>query len=211
MVINFIRSCSLYLTFRFGLLILPSLGFSQNTNSNYHWNNNGIIVKLNLIPNQVINFDDDNSTNAIVKSLKLQKLKKLTGGGHLLELSQSSYSNFLTHGNKLIKMGSPLFKEGGMLKALPGGIIVSFKEGISENEIKSLCDVYNLKLNKKYSIDGEPAVWFIDTAAGLESLRLSNIMVENHSNLVLKSRPNFWQPINTKELKLSDIKINRVK
>jgi len=192
-------------------LFLHLPGFSQNNQSNYHWNNNGNLIHLNLIPNQIINFADDSSVSTVTKSLKPQRTRKLTGGGQLFELSDGTYSNFLIQGNKLVKMGSPLFKEGGMLKALPGGIIVSFKEGISESEIQSLCNTYDLKLKKRYSQEGEPAVWLIETAPGLESLRLANLFIDNHSNLVQKSKPNFWQPINTKELKLRDYQIHEAR
>lgn len=187
------------------LLFFSPLGISQNKDSHYHWYNEGNKVQLTVIPNKVISFsDDDSSRAAVANTLKPQRIKKLTGGGQLLELSDTSYSNFMNSSQKLMKSGSPLFKEGGSLKALPGGMIVSFKSGVSDNEIQSLCDTYSLKLKKRYSEEGEPAVWLIETDPGLESLRLSNLFLENHSNLVLKSRPNFWQPINTKELKFSD-------
>lgn len=187
------------------LLLFSQLGMSQSKDFHYHWYKEGIKIQLTVIPNKVISFsDDDSSRAAVVKILKPQRIKKLTGGGQVLELSDTSYSNFMNSSQKLMKSGSPLFKEGGSLKALPGGIIVSFKSGVSDNEIQSLCDIYSLKLKKRYSVEGEPAVWLIETEAGLESLKLSNLFLENHSNLVLNSRPNFWQPINTKELKLSD-------
>lgn len=187
------------------LLFFSPLGMSQNKDPSYHWYSEGNKIPLTVIPNKVISFSADaSSSSAVAKTLKPQRTKKLTGGGQLLELSETSYSNFMNSSEKLMKSGSPLFKEGGSIKALPGGMIVSFKSGVSESEIQSLCDRYHLKLKKRYSLEGEPAVWFIETEAGLESLRLSNLFQENHSNLVLNSRPNFWQPINTKELKFSD-------
>lgn len=189
----------------FTLLLFSSLGISQNKDAFYHWYHDGNKIPLTVIPNKVIRFSEEESNSAVVdKALKPQRTKKLTGGGQLLELTETSYSNFMNSSQKIMNSVSPLFKEGGSIKALPGGIIVSFKPGVSENEIQFLCEIYHLKLKKRYSSEDEPAVWLIETDAGLESLRLSNLFRETHNQFVQSARPNFWQPINTKELKFSD-------
>lgn len=192
------------------LMLFSHLGLAQDQAAQYHWYSQGNKIPLTIIPNKVIDFTkeeaaSDTLATTMTKTLKPQRTKKLTGGGQLLELNVSSYSNFMNASQQIMKSGSPLFKDGGSIKALPGGVIISFKAGVAENEIQSLCDRYQLKLKKRYSAEGEPAVWLIETVAGLESLRLSNLFFENHSDLVQSSRPNFWQPINTKELKWSDV------
>lgn len=171
----------------------------------YHWYDGENKMSLELVPNQVIHFMSATGVSAATSNaLKLQSSKSLKGGAKLLHLTNESYLKYLKQGEGLLQAGSPLFKEGGQFKALPGGIIVSFKPEVKEGEIQSLCEAYKLKLKKKLSPDGAAEVWLIETPSGLESLRLSNDFIENHSNIVASSRPNFWQPINTRELKTTD-------
>lgn len=185
--------------------LTPSSNATSQNSAKYHWYDGENKMSLELVPNQVIHFLPVTGVNAATpKALKLQSSKPLKGGAKLLHLTKESYLKYLEQGEGLLKAGSPLFKEGGQFKALPGGIIVSFKPEVSESEIQSLCEIYKLKLKKKLSPEGVAEVWLIETPSGLESLRLSNDFIENHSNIVANSRPNFWQPINTRELKATD-------
>lgn len=208
MVIKFIaaRFCLTQLIWIVCWVILSPLeARSQSSSSDYHWYHEGTQVKLQIIPNQIVSFDDHSSNNEdMIRSLKPQKIKKLTGGAQLMELSAKSFSNYLADGSQFLKKGSPLFKEGGFIKALPGGIIVNFKKGVTEAEVQQLCDRLGLKIKKQYSQGWDSPMWLLESPPGLESLRLANTLVENHGIIILKARPNFWQPINTKELKSSD-------
>lgn len=82
---------------------------------------------------------------------------------------------------------SPVFRDGGMLKALPGGVVVGFAAGTTEDQAKdwAMSTGYNLK--EKLSFGD---YYLIDTPVGMESLDLANQW--QASGGVVSATPNWW-------------------
>ncbi len=174
----------------------------------YYWYHDSEKVELTLLPNHIVDFSaPDNTGAAVGRSLKPLREKPLKGGGKLLKLNENDFNEVLNENIDLAQKQantyrSPLFKDtNGSVKAFAGGVLVKFKLGTTESAIKSLCEKNGLILKRKYSVEGQEPLWLISAPAGVGSLMLANNLMENHSDLVVASRPNFWQPINTRELK----------
>lgn len=187
--------------------VVPSKARATETKS-YYWYHDSEKVELTLLPNHIVDFSSpDNAGAAAGRSLKPLREKPLKGGGKLLKLNENDFNEVLNENTDLAQkqantFRSPLFKDtNGSVKAFAGGVLVKFKLGTPESVIKSLCDKNGLTLKRKYSGEGQEPLWLISAPAGVASLMLANNLMENHSDVVVASRPNFWQPINTRELK----------
>lgn len=186
------------------LLVLKQPTKAQDPSS-YYWYNDGEKVELRMHPNYIVEFDGADSNENVSRSYKPLQEKKLTGGGKLVKLSISEFNEVLKK-NMNSKQNnthlSPLFKDAkGSVKAFAGGVLVTFKPGTTEGSIQSIVDQYGLKLKKKFAVQGQNPIWLLEAVAGVESLFLANTLFESHSDLIESSRPNFWRPINTRELK----------
>lgn len=192
----------------------PSLALGVEATS-YYWYHDSERVELTLLPNHIIEFSspEEGGGSVLGRALKPIKMKPLKGGGKLLKLSEDDFFEVLSENTdpaqkRINTFRSPLFKDSsGSVKAFAGGVLVKFKMGTSESTIKSLCNKNGLTLKRKYSVEGQEPLWMMSAPAGVASLLVANSLMENHSDVVVASRPNFWQPISTKELKgVPDIK-----
>lgn len=182
------------------LVMNSSLGFAQTAGSFYYWNGQDKI-EMTMVPDHVIEFTSPEHAPQTSKVYKTLSEKKLSGGVRLFKLRSAEFSElFKTKGVSSIK-SSPLFKQGSDFKALAGGVLITFKPGTSDATIQQYCDSQGLKLKKKYSMEGQAPLWLVEAPAGIESLNLANSIQENPPDFVEKAKPNFWQAIDTKELK----------
>lgn len=170
----------------------------------YYWRDGQDKVILKLVPSHIIEFSGDEIKSGARRNFQVVNEKKLMGGVRLLRLSKSDFTKLVKEkgvNNQTIK-NSPLFKQGSDYKALPGGVVVTFKSGLTDAEIQSFCQSQGLILKRKYSLKNQlSSIWLVDSPPGLASLDLANSILENHSEIVEKSRPNFWQALETRELK----------
>ena len=89
---------------------------------------------------------------------------------------------------------SELFKGRGGVKALPGGIIISFKTDWSEQKIKEWALQHNVRINK--SLIKQLNLWLIDSPSGIKTLELANKITEQGE--VNYATPNWWRAVGKK-------------
>jgi hypothetical protein len=89
---------------------------------------------------------------------------------------------------------SPVFKDdaggGARVRALPGGVIVTLKQPMSEAAARAFLKQRGLTPLRSV-IDGS-GMWLIESGPGLESLQLANRLFE--SGDYATASPNWWQP-----------------
>jgi hypothetical protein len=88
---------------------------------------------------------------------------------------------------------SPVFKDAsGRLRALPGGVIVAFRQALAEEEARSALEAAGLVPLRQI---GE-RMWMVDSPAGIASLELANrLQADGQFGF---AQPNWWQPKATK-------------
>lgn len=186
------------------LCFFGSVRAYTQTAPQYYWINEGEKVTLELIPDYVVEFSITDPQMEAKSLSKLQQplAERRLPGARIFLLHSSVYNKIIF--NKApsdAPQSSPLFKENGNIKGLAGGVFVYFKAGVEEDRIAALWKQVGVRVLKRYPEKGPTLMWLVETQAGLESLVLANSLLENHSDLVQNARPNFWQPIETRELK----------
>ncbi len=82
---------------------------------------------------------------------------------------------------------SPVFRdEGGRLRALPGGVVVTLREGLDEPAARAFLAAHETRATRRL---GERA-WLVESAAGLPSLELANRLAE--TGAFAAAQPNWW-------------------
>lgn len=87
---------------------------------------------------------------------------------------------------------SPVFsnsKNGTSYRALPGGLLVTFKNEMTEENIKDWAKQNNIEIDKKLNII-EQNIWSFKTQSGLASLDLANSFVGQEN--IVTAQPNWW-------------------
>jgi len=88
---------------------------------------------------------------------------------------------------------SPVFRDAsGRPRALPGGVIVSFREPLPEDEARAALEAAGLAPLRQI---GE-RMWLVDSPAGMASLELANRL--HDEGRFGFAQPNWWQPKATK-------------
>jgi hypothetical protein len=184
-------------------MFIPLQSFSQQ-GSSYYWNNAGEKIALELIPNYVVEFAAVETDSKLTTQFKIQKplAERKFPGARVLLLNPGAFNKAIAGQAKGGgARSSPIFKENGEIKGLAGGVFVYPQPGFDESKMKVLWQRLGLKVIKTYPEAGPVVMWLVEASPGLASLTLANTLAEEHSDLVLKARPNFWQPIETRELK----------
>jgi hypothetical protein len=187
-----------------GFVVFFSLsGFAQSAsvNGSYHWWRGKEKIPLELVSDHVVDFAPSESQNPASQSLKPLSIKKLRGGVQVLKYTKADFSKAMMAKSVANQRTSPLFRQGGELIAFSGGVVVTFRAGVTESKVREFCAQQGLVLKRKYTLTEEQQIWVVDSPAGLESLNLANELSENQSNLIEVARPSFWQPLDTRELK----------
>lgn len=84
---------------------------------------------------------------------------------------------------------SPVLRDaGGKPWALPGGLIVTFREAVSEDEARAQLDAAGLTPERAIN----PQVWLVKSPAGLASVEMANAL--NAKGLFADVSPNWWTP-----------------
>lgn len=89
---------------------------------------------------------------------------------------------------------SPIFKDAGEIKALPGGVIISFKSDWDEQMISQWATQHHLTIVQPLikSIN----LWLIHSESGMASLELANKLTEQGE--INYASPNWWRPASTR-------------
>jgi hypothetical protein len=82
---------------------------------------------------------------------------------------------------------SPVFRdEGGRLRALPGGVVVTLTDGLDEPAARAFLASHDARATRRL---GERA-WLVESAAGLPSLELANRLAA--TGAFVAAQPNWW-------------------
>jgi len=88
---------------------------------------------------------------------------------------------------------SPVFREGGVLKTLPGGVIVILNPALDSEQVKNWLIDNNLTVERQLNFS--KYAYLINTAPGLPSLKLAKQLVEDDKlslQYVQSATPNWW-------------------
>lgn len=88
---------------------------------------------------------------------------------------------------------SPVFQGGGVLRALAGGVVVGFKNGVTESQAKAWASSKGYAIKEKLSFGN---YYLVDTPIGLTSLELANQW--QASGEVVSATPNWWRQVQSK-------------
>jgi hypothetical protein len=176
-------------------LFLPTKTFSQSVREYYWWDGDQKRV-INIVENVLVEVPNveikvTGGTFAQQKMTSVQKLnekikrlpsvfkvEKTEGAGHFAKIYVRS-NNF--HEDIKQDLGgqfSPLFQDGPSGKALAGGVIITFKENKSDEEVKTWAESKGVKIKEKMGIvNGR--TWLVESSAGLVSLDLANQLHES--------------------------------
>lgn len=91
---------------------------------------------------------------------------------------------------------SPVFRDAGgrRPRALPGGVILFFKKGWTEDQCRGWIAEKGLTIERKLTV-GKP-IYLVESPAGLASLELANRLHE--TGKLVGASPNWWTPVETK-------------
>jgi hypothetical protein len=82
---------------------------------------------------------------------------------------------------------SPVFRdEGGRLRALPGGVVVTVPDGLDDPAVRALLALHDARATRRL---GERS-WLVESAAGLPSLELANRLAT--TGAFPAAQPNWW-------------------
>lgn len=169
--------------------------------SQYHWWNGSEKVELEMIPNFIVDFSPENQNQEGSPTFKVISQTKVAGGARILKLNKNDFSMVIKMKGLGQSKRSPLFHQGSDIRGLAGGLMVTFNENITEEQIKTFCASRGLRVINRYNLYGQAPMWFLDSPVGLESLSLANELKEKFPQIIEKAEPNFWQPLDTRVLK----------
>ncbi len=92
---------------------------------------------------------------------------------------------------------SPVFRDSsGGLRALPGGVLIIFHKHISQQDLLRFWQERGISQNRISQIEAIDNLYKVQTEAGMESLQLSNSLVQYPE--VEYVSPNWWREVVTK-------------
>jgi len=145
-----------------------------------------------VMPGMVADFSRDRKAQeALGRSLGAKT--SIRGAVALYQLPASKKAS------KLNPAQSPVFADsprGGNLRALPGGVVVTFAPAKNENQAKRWASDHGVELQRRLVETPENSVWLVKTVAGLESLNITSRL--DASSDVVSAEPNWWLDIRSK-------------
>ncbi|GIU70517.1 MAG: hypothetical protein KatS3mg002_1753 [Candidatus Woesearchaeota archaeon] len=152
-------------------------------------------IKVYLQEDLVAEFNGN--TNSYVKTIdpSSNPVKK-AGIVNVYKIQNSIVKNQLKQGkfSKSYHSSAPVSEvfrsEAGTLMALPGNIILTFKEGVSESQIKNFLNKHGLILIKKQTILNKD-YYIVKYKPGIASLELANQL--RNEPIIETSQPDWWK------------------
>lgn len=100
--------------------------------------------------------------------------------------SRISQTSVVETGQPDVLRSAVLRDESGRLRALPGGLIVRFRQGTTAQQAREQLAALGLKVSRQIGEDQ----WLIESPIGLESLRRANEL--HASGRFANVQPNWW-------------------
>lgn len=173
----------------------PADAQTHGNSNTFVWYEGKVRHETHLLPGLVAEFGHrsssgpQNSQNGLHK-LSGSSLVKQASGARIYRLTAAAQQKLSQSSVNLNR--SPVFStspEGGPLRALPGGILVTFSESRDEIWIREWADQNNLDLDKVLPVT-TASIALIRTAPGLASLEIANRVRTLPG--VESAQPNWW-------------------
>lgn len=190
-------------TLLFAALLTVSPWISAETAQIYTYHDVGKARTVQLVPNLVADFAAETENQAQARSAGESTVQSLNPAAQLTNQGSGnariwktntavSTSGIQARSYGTVNEGgalSPVFREGGMLKALPGGVVIGFAAGTTQDQANdwAASKGYKLSFGNYY---------LIDTPVGMESLNLANQW--QASGEVISATPNWWRQLEAK-------------
>ncbi|MBI2519569.1 MAG: hypothetical protein HYV97_04105 [Bdellovibrio sp.] len=162
----------------------------------YSWQDGEQSRKIYLKSNLLVHFGK-------TKTLPGDRLHKKIGNASIYKTTNEAVTLAISQRSSPPNQ-SPIFSDGpdgtGTLRALPGGVIVTFKQPRLDSEVQTWAQKNKLTLQRKINISGK-TVWLVKTKAGFDSLNQATLLAQNED--VKTASPNWWTPVGARPLILN--------
>lgn len=143
--------------------------------------NTGVVAEVATVTSSVVQAND----------AAAREIKYGTGGMRFWDVSNSGGANKTLSSLKTGSL-SPVFHDGvsmdGSRRALPGGIIVTFKDDWDAQRVQEWVSAQGLNIQNKLNFGN---IYVIATDVGISALTLANQIHE--SGQVVAAQPNWWR------------------
>ena len=113
--------------FRIILTLILFVDIGKVQASEYYWWNGKEKINLDLIPNQIVDFVPEVDKISVPVSNSQMTKKPNIGNVRILKISSENYTKIIKAKTYQEHKFSPLFKQGSDIKALAGGVFITFK------------------------------------------------------------------------------------
>lgn len=159
------------------LLLLCTFLSLSVVSTEYEWSDGVTKHKVYIQKDKRIDFDPKRKGHT-----KIYKVKSMQG-----KKAVASFSKF----------SSPIFsdtpKGGGIIRALPGGIVVTFQNNFSDSDVKDWALDNKLEIDKKLNYSKENK-WLFKSVAGMECLKKVEEIAKKDE--VKRAKPDWWIKLN---------------
>lgn len=169
---------------------------TSNSASSYTWHDDRGAHSVQLMPDLIAEFGYTRESN--VKNIvpNAQTIKASSGAIRIWQISGETGAQAMQKTRAAYPAGkySPVFRDGGRLRALPGNIIVRFKSEWTETTCNNWLETQQLTLVNKLNAGNNTYV--IKAEPGLAALTLANRI--HQSGDVVFAHPNWWTEVGKK-------------
>ncbi|GMR21140.1 MAG: hypothetical protein BMS9Abin36_1739 [Gammaproteobacteria bacterium] len=164
--------------------------------ASYYWYDGDKKRSITVNSNVIAEFGRGESVVKDVISGARDVTPKVPAGARLWDVSEGGGAAKAMEAVSNIK-ASPVFHDGRSTstsrRALPGGIIVTFKDGWDAQRVQDWAKSRNLTIESKMNFGN---IYVIATDVGMSALTLANQIHE--SGEVVSAQPNWWKEITTR-------------
>ena len=148
------------------------------------------------MPDLIAEFGYTRESNVKNIAPNAQTIKASSGAVRIWQISGETGAQAMQKTRAAYPAGkySPVFRDGGRLRALPGNIIVRFKSEWTETTCNNWLETQQLTLVNKLNAGNNTYV--IKTEPGLAALTLANRI--HQSGDVVFAHPNWWTEVGKK-------------
>jgi len=163
----------------------------EATASTYYWYDGSERQALDMDVGMVAEVATGASSSVVVNSIaSATEVKAGTGGMRFWDVSNSGGASKALSTLKAANV-SPVFHDSAgtsSRRALPGGIIVTFKDDWDAQRVQAWVSAQGLNIQSKFNFGN---IYVIATDVGMSALTLANQIHE--SGEVVAAQPNWWQ------------------
>ncbi|MCR9144312.1 MAG: hypothetical protein NXI24_18845 [bacterium] len=164
-------------------------GSHAQSGSTYYYYDGDQRYEIEMTADEVAEFSSPGSAQQLDRSARL--LKGGSGAVRIYRVDASAQQR-LARGAVASSQLSPVFIQGGMRMALPGGVIVSLDPDWSDTQCRDWVIAQGSLVRERLKINSGN-YYLIASGAGLASLEFANRL--RGENGVLSATPNWWREV----------------